>query len=73
MAVIEGRYSERTTITREEAERRIANVLKVAGIKATILSCNCCTVFDAEFPDGDIMETDAGIDIECDGISHRRG
>jgi hypothetical protein len=70
---LEGRYTSRSTITREEAERRIADVLKTVGIKANIGACSCCCVFDVEFPDGSIMETDDGINIECDGISHRRG
>jgi hypothetical protein len=67
------RLSRRSTITREEAEARIAGVLRAAGIKADIGSCSCCTTFDVEFPDGAVMETDDGINIVCDGISYQRG
>lgn len=67
------RYTTQSTITREEAEERIAGVLKANGIRADIFACSCCTQFDVTFPDGAIMETDDGISIKCDGISHQRG
>jgi hypothetical protein len=60
-----------TRITQEEAQERIAGVLKAAGIKAEIAGCSCCGIFDVEFPDGARINTDE-VWIKCDGLSHQR-
>jgi hypothetical protein len=56
----------------EEAEVRIAEVLKAAGIKAELKCCSCCCVFEVEFPDGAKAVGWRGFEIICDGIEHQR-